>query len=181
LKFNISSIFQSFKFRILIKKVLPISLKLNFIPNTSGCYRLKMTSLIEVINTTVLLQRELSTIVPGQAMQFTVNLFLHFTESRVGAPCERRCVLVSIVNVGSLSLSELGRRTPYDSALCWSSLRFVRKEGMFKRYSSSCRHLDSGFICIRRSLDQYHFTPNRIPLNPFVRLSETPFHFVLPC
>jgi len=36
LKFNNSGIFQSFKFRILKEKILPISLKLNFTPNTWG-------------------------------------------------------------------------------------------------------------------------------------------------
>jgi len=33
-------IFQSLKFRILMKKILPISLNLNFTPNTLGCYGL---------------------------------------------------------------------------------------------------------------------------------------------
>jgi len=31
-------IFQSLKFRILMEKILPNSLKLNFTPNTLGCY-----------------------------------------------------------------------------------------------------------------------------------------------
>jgi len=40
LKFNYLGIFQSLKLRILMEKVLPISLKLNFTPNTLGCYGL---------------------------------------------------------------------------------------------------------------------------------------------
>jgi len=38
LKFNNLGIFQSLKLRILVGKILPISLKLNFTPNTLGCY-----------------------------------------------------------------------------------------------------------------------------------------------
>jgi len=37
LKINNLGIFQSLKFRILMEKILPISLKLNFTPNTLGC------------------------------------------------------------------------------------------------------------------------------------------------
>jgi len=40
LKFNYSGIFQSLKLRILMGKVLLISLKLNFTANTLGCYGL---------------------------------------------------------------------------------------------------------------------------------------------
>jgi len=40
LKFNILGIFQSLKFRILMGKILLISLNRNFTPNTSGCYGL---------------------------------------------------------------------------------------------------------------------------------------------
>jgi len=40
LKFIDLRIFQSLKFRILMEKNLPISLKLNFTPNTFGCYGL---------------------------------------------------------------------------------------------------------------------------------------------
>jgi len=40
LKFNNSGIFQSLKFRILMGKIILISLKLNFTPNTLGCYDL---------------------------------------------------------------------------------------------------------------------------------------------
>jgi len=40
LKFNNSGIFQSLKLRILVEKILPISLNLNFTPNTLGCYGL---------------------------------------------------------------------------------------------------------------------------------------------
>jgi len=40
LKFNYLGIFQSLKLRILMGKVLSISLKLNFTPNTLGCYGL---------------------------------------------------------------------------------------------------------------------------------------------
>jgi len=40
LKFNNLGIFQSLKFRILMEKILPISLKLNFTPNTLGYYGL---------------------------------------------------------------------------------------------------------------------------------------------
>jgi len=36
LKFNNLGIFQSFKFCILMEKILPISLKLNFTSNTMG-------------------------------------------------------------------------------------------------------------------------------------------------
>jgi len=41
LKFNKLGIFQSLKIRILMEEILPISLKLNFTPNTLGCYGLK--------------------------------------------------------------------------------------------------------------------------------------------
>ena len=41
LLFNNLGIFQSLKLRILTEKILPISHKLNFTPNTLGCYRLK--------------------------------------------------------------------------------------------------------------------------------------------
>jgi len=40
LKFNYLGIFQSLKLRILMGKFLSISLKLNFTPNTLGCYGL---------------------------------------------------------------------------------------------------------------------------------------------
>jgi len=40
LKFNSSDIFQTLILRILIEKILPISLKLNFTLNTLGCYEL---------------------------------------------------------------------------------------------------------------------------------------------
>jgi len=36
LKFNTLGIFQCLKLRILVEKILPISLKLNFTPNTLG-------------------------------------------------------------------------------------------------------------------------------------------------
>jgi len=38
LKFNNVGIFQGVKFRILMEKILPISLKLNFTQNILGCY-----------------------------------------------------------------------------------------------------------------------------------------------
>jgi len=41
LKCNYSGIFQSLNFRILKEKILSISLKLNFTPNTLGYYELK--------------------------------------------------------------------------------------------------------------------------------------------
>jgi len=44
LKFNNYGIFQSLKFRILMEKILSISLKLNFTPNTLGCYGLREMS-----------------------------------------------------------------------------------------------------------------------------------------
>jgi len=40
LKFNYLDIFQSFKLRISMGKILTISLKLNFTPNSLGCYGL---------------------------------------------------------------------------------------------------------------------------------------------
>jgi len=40
LKFNNLGIFQSLKLHILVEKVLPISLMLNFTPSTQGCYGL---------------------------------------------------------------------------------------------------------------------------------------------
>jgi len=40
LKFNHFSIFQNLKLRILMENILPISLKLNFTPNTLGSYGL---------------------------------------------------------------------------------------------------------------------------------------------
>ena len=42
LKFNYFGIFQSLKILILMEKILLISLKLNFAPNTSGCYGLTL-------------------------------------------------------------------------------------------------------------------------------------------
>jgi len=42
LKFNNFGIFQSLKLRILVEKILPVSLKLNFTPNTLGCYGLTL-------------------------------------------------------------------------------------------------------------------------------------------
>jgi len=45
LKFINLGIFQSLKMRILMEKILPISLKLNFTPNTLGCYGLIATLL----------------------------------------------------------------------------------------------------------------------------------------
>jgi len=49
LNFNNLSIFQSLKFCILMEKILPISLKLNFTPNTFGCYGLTLV-VMEVID-----------------------------------------------------------------------------------------------------------------------------------
>jgi len=40
LEFNDFGIFQNLKFRIFMEKIVPISLKLNFTPNTFGCYGL---------------------------------------------------------------------------------------------------------------------------------------------
>jgi len=40
LKFNYLGIFQSLKWRISMGKILSISLKLNFTPNTLGCHGL---------------------------------------------------------------------------------------------------------------------------------------------
>jgi len=40
LQFNNLGIFQSLKSRVSVEKMLPISLKLNFTPNTLGCYGL---------------------------------------------------------------------------------------------------------------------------------------------
>jgi len=45
LKFNYLGIFQSSKLRILMEKILSISLKLNFTPNTLACYGLSRISL----------------------------------------------------------------------------------------------------------------------------------------
>jgi len=39
-KFNNLGLFQSLKLRILMEKILSISLMLNFTPNTLGCYGL---------------------------------------------------------------------------------------------------------------------------------------------
>ena len=41
MKFNNLDTFQSLKLRILMEIILPVSLKLNFAPNTLGCYGLK--------------------------------------------------------------------------------------------------------------------------------------------
>jgi len=40
-EYNDSGIFQSLKLRIIVEKILPNSLKLNFTPNTLGCHGLK--------------------------------------------------------------------------------------------------------------------------------------------
>jgi len=45
LKFNYLGIFQSLKLRIFVGKIISISLKLNFTPNTLGCYGLNRESL----------------------------------------------------------------------------------------------------------------------------------------
>jgi len=42
LEFNNLGIFQSLKLHILMEKILPISLKLNFTPNTLGSYGLML-------------------------------------------------------------------------------------------------------------------------------------------
>jgi len=44
-KFNNLDIFQSLKLRILIEKILPISLEINFTRNTLGCYGLSSSHL----------------------------------------------------------------------------------------------------------------------------------------
>jgi len=41
MKFNNLDIFKSLKLRIFMEKILHISLKLNFTPNTLGCYGLR--------------------------------------------------------------------------------------------------------------------------------------------
>jgi len=41
-KFNNLGIFRSLELRILVEKILPISLKLNFTRNTLGCYGLNL-------------------------------------------------------------------------------------------------------------------------------------------
>jgi len=47
LKFTHLAIFQGLKFRILMEKILPISIKLNFTPNTLGCcYALLLTIVV---------------------------------------------------------------------------------------------------------------------------------------
>jgi len=46
MKFNYLGIFQNLKLRILMGKILSISLKLNFTPNTSGCYGLIADGLV---------------------------------------------------------------------------------------------------------------------------------------
>jgi len=43
LKFNFLGIFQSLRLRISMEKIFLISLRLNFTPNTSGCYGLTYT------------------------------------------------------------------------------------------------------------------------------------------
>jgi len=40
LKFNYFGVSQNLKLRILMENILPISLKLNFTPDTLGCYGL---------------------------------------------------------------------------------------------------------------------------------------------
>jgi len=42
--FNNLDIFQSLNFRIIMEKIFPISLKLNFTPNTLGCFGLRKHS-----------------------------------------------------------------------------------------------------------------------------------------
>jgi len=48
MKFNYLGIFQSLKLRILMEKILSVSLKLNFTPNTLGCYGLSVPFRIEI-------------------------------------------------------------------------------------------------------------------------------------
>jgi len=53
LKFNNSGIFQSLVLRVLVEKIFQVSLQLNFIPNSLGCYELRRsneTSIIHVSN-----------------------------------------------------------------------------------------------------------------------------------
>jgi len=40
MKFNYLGIFQSLKLRLSMEQILSVSLKLNFTPNTLGCYKL---------------------------------------------------------------------------------------------------------------------------------------------
>jgi len=42
LKFNNLGIFQNLKLRISVETILPISLNLNFTPNSLGCYGLRL-------------------------------------------------------------------------------------------------------------------------------------------
>jgi len=51
LKFDNLRIFQSLKLRVLVEKILPISLKLKFTQNTLGCYGLKVKILVHTIHT----------------------------------------------------------------------------------------------------------------------------------
>jgi len=46
LKFYYLGIFESSKLRILMEKILSISLKLNFTPNTLVCYGLKLETVV---------------------------------------------------------------------------------------------------------------------------------------
>jgi len=50
LKFNYLGISQSLKLHILIGKILSISLKLNFTPNTLGCFGLYSTGLANIMS-----------------------------------------------------------------------------------------------------------------------------------
>jgi len=47
MKFNCLGILQSLKLRILVEKILSISLKLNFTPNTLDCYGLKTVIIVQ--------------------------------------------------------------------------------------------------------------------------------------
>jgi len=53
LKFNNLGIFQNLKLRILMGKILPISLKLNSTPNTVGSYGLSYETLVKHIGSTL--------------------------------------------------------------------------------------------------------------------------------
>jgi len=53
LKFNNSGFFQSLKLRILVEKIIPISLNLNFTLNALGCYGLILDKKTPLTNSSV--------------------------------------------------------------------------------------------------------------------------------
>jgi len=85
LKFYKLGILKSLKFGILVKKILPISLKLNFTPNTLGCKGL--TKEEENATSKIFVERRLYRIKGLVSTNFEINDWFKLGQSIISAPC----------------------------------------------------------------------------------------------